>query len=521
MDIRFYFVLLLRRLHYIVLFVVLGTALGVTVALILPPRYVAEARLVVETQQIPDELAASTVMVEATEQLQIIRQRILARANLLDIAETYDVYDRTAGDAPTPDEMVADMRARIRIDTSGGGRSATLVDVSFSADRAQLSAAVANQIVTLILEENVEMRTTVSGQTVDFFEGEVGRLDRELSQLSGLVAVFQQENRDALPESLAFRRSQLVAAQERATTIARDIDQLRDRRRSLEALYEQTGGLGLVPQAEQSAEARELLRLRERFAASAAVMSESNPRRQILRQQIDVLEAIVKEQAVGGPDTGNGPSAYDIQIADIENQVLFLEEQRAQLVTQMAELTATINATPNNAITQSGLQRDLENARLQYDRAITARARAETGDAIEALAKGQRISIIENAIAPGAPNSPDRRKIIIAGFGGGLLAGLALVALLELLNLSVRRAVDIENALDITPIATLSYMRTRQEIIRRRVLIAVALAIVAAGVPAGIWAIDTYYRPVDLLIQDLLDRLPTLPVLTGNLIGGS
>ncbi len=521
MDIRFYFALLMRRLHYILLFVIVGTALGATLALVLPSRYVSKARLVVESQQIPDELAASTVQIEATEQLQIIRQRILARDTLLDLADDYGVYDRTDGNALSPDDIVSDMRVRIGIDTTGGTSSdATLVDVSFSASDAQLSSAVANQIVTLILQENVEMRRTVSGQTVDFFDGEVQRLDRELAGRSAEVALFQEQNRDALPESLEFRRSQLLGAQERAVEVARDVDQLRDRRRSLETLFEQTGGLGLVAREDLSAEARELQRLKERYASSSAVMSETNPRQKVLRQQIDVLEAIVAEQAAGGTGVAAGvPSAYDIQLADIDNQVAFLEGWRDDMAGQIEELTRTINATPNNAITLGGLLRDLENVRLQYDRAVEARARAETGDAIEALSKGQRISIIENAIAPDAPNSPNRRKVLAAGVGGGLLLGFGLVALLELLNMSVRRAADIEVALDITPIATLSYMRTRKEIIRRRILILAVFAVMGLGIPAAIWALDTYYKPVDLLFQSLLDKLPDIPFLTGTQTG--
>lgn len=521
MDIRFYLALLLRRLHYIILLTALGTALAATVALVLPPRYVAQARLVVESQQIPDELAASTVQMGATEQLQIIRQRILARDTLLDMADAFDVYSRGEDAALSPDDKVSDMRARIGIDTSGGNRTdATLVDVRFSAATAQLSSAVANEIVTLILEENVEMRTGVSGETVDFFEGEVSRLDRELAQRSAQVSLFQEENRDALPESLEFRRNQLLSSQERAIEISRDLDQLRERRRNLEALYEQTDGLGLAAEQDLTVEARELRRLQEQYASSSAVLSDTNPRQRVLQQQIDALEAAVAEQGAGGSAAISGvPTAFEIQIADLENQITFLESRTEQLTGQMAELTVTIEATPNNAVTLGGLVRDLDNVRLQYDRAVESRSRAETGEAIEVLSKGQRISIIENAIAPNEPNSPNRRRIVIAGFGGGLLAGLGLVLLLELMNMSVRRAVDIETALDITPIATLSYMRTRREIARRRSAIFALLAVVAVGVPASIWALDTYYKPVDLLFQSLLDKLPNLPVLTGRQTG--
>lgn len=533
MDLEFYGRLLMRRLHYIILLTILGSVLGVTIALILPARYVSGALLVVESQQIPDELAASTVRTAAVEQLQIIRQRILSRDRLLDMANRFDLYDADEGEALSPDDIVADMRTRISIETSGGGGGpraepeATLVDVSFTASDAQRSAQVTNEIVTQILQANVDMRTTVSGQTLDFFQQEVDRLDQELAERSARVSQFQEDNRDALPESLEFRRTQLISQQERTTEIDRELEQLRDRKRSLEALYAETGSIGLQQsEADMSPEARRLQSLREEYAANAAVMSDQNPRMQMLTQRIDSLERVVAAQSGGSgdgeaSDGGGATSAFEIQMADIDNQIEFLEERRAEIATSMEELQRTIQATPNNAITLNGLQRDLENVREQYDRAVESRARAETGDTIEALSRGQRISVIENAVAPDAPNSPDRRMVALAGFGGGLFAGLALVLLLELLNSSVRRSSEIRQALDITPIATLSYMRTEAEIRRRRILIAGAFVLAAAIIPAGLWAVDTYYQPLDLIVANLLDRLPDIPALTGPTASGA
>ena len=72
LDLRFYLALFLRRLPYFLIFTVAGAAVGLALAFTLPPSYQAQARLVVESEQIPDELAASTVRTEASEQLQII-----------------------------------------------------------------------------------------------------------------------------------------------------------------------------------------------------------------------------------------------------------------------------------------------------------------------------------------------------------------------------------------------------------------------------------------------------------------
>ncbi|WP_308918160.1 lipopolysaccharide biosynthesis protein [Jannaschia sp. LMIT008] len=522
-DVRFYLSLVLRRIHYVLILTILGLAAGFTVAELLPERYVASARLVVESEQIPGDLAATTVRTEASEQLQIIEQRILTRDRLLDMSNRLNVYDRRPGEAQPlrPDEIVSDLRGRIGIRTRGAGRSgqATLVDVSFQDANPRLAASVANEVVTLILQENVAMRTGVSGQTLEFFEQEVERLDGALAETGARIAAFQEQNRDALPDSLEFRRNQLTSGQERLLEIDREVARLRDRRDNLERLYAATGELGGGADANLTREEVELRAMREEYAANLSVLSEQNPRMRVLRQRIDGMAAIVARQradaaravAEGASETADAPvplTAYDIQLADIDRQLEFLDQQRTRLQGQLEELQATIAATPANAQTINALQRDYENVRSQYDEAVAKRARAETGDMIEALSKGERISVIEQAIVPREPSSPDRTKLLAAGGGGGLLLGLGLIALLELMTSAVRRPVELVDKLEITPLATLSFIRTRGEILRRRALIGAAFATAILVVPAGLWAVDTYFMPLDLLAERVMDRLP-------------
>ena len=68
------------------------SAIGLAVASILPPVYRATARMLVETPQIPGNLAQSTVPVNAIEQIEIIQQRLMTRANLLGLADRFDIY---------------------------------------------------------------------------------------------------------------------------------------------------------------------------------------------------------------------------------------------------------------------------------------------------------------------------------------------------------------------------------------------------------------------------------------------
>ena len=515
MDLRFYLSLFLRRLHWFLLFVVIGSAIGLTLARVLPPVYVAQARLLVESEQIPGNLAASTVQTEATEQLEIIQQRILTRDTLLDLANRLGIYadQRADGQAIDANTIVEDMRERISIVTTGGTvargpAQATLVRVGFSAPTGQMASTVTNELVTLILREDVSMRTGSARQTLDFFEQEVARLDAELAERGSVILAFQEGNQDSLPDSLDFRRSQQTANQERLSQLNREEASLRDRRNSLVNLRQSAESANGVatPTQNRTPEEQQLQALRDELSAALLVLAPSNPKVALLENRVAALEATVEaqrqSQAGVGAD-GTVLNTFDVQLAEIDAQLDFIADQKTQLQTELVRLRETIEATPGNAITLDTLERDYANVRMQYDQAVANMAQAETGDVIEALSKGQRISVIEQATVPAEPERPNRPIIAAAGVGGGIALGLAVVILLEVLNKGIRRPADLTTALGITVFATLPRYRTRQEILRRRAIIFGVLGSALVGIPVLLWAVNTYYMPLDLLLVKL------------------
>ncbi|AWI86884.1 hypothetical protein CEW88_24310 (plasmid) [Alloyangia pacifica] len=160
MDLSFYWRIFLRRIPYLIIFAALGIAIGVSIAISLPARYGARAVMIVESEQIPDELAASTVQTNAIEALQIIRQRILSREVLLELGNRLKVFElveaRGATDVsrrqgPLHARQPRDQHHRRRARAPRGQPSVT---VAFSdAPSPRLAAEVTNEIVTLILQE--------------------------------------------------------------------------------------------------------------------------------------------------------------------------------------------------------------------------------------------------------------------------------------------------------------------------------------------------------------------------------
>ncbi|MEI4473716.1 GumC family protein [Frigidibacter sp. MR17.24] len=508
MDISFYLKLFLRRLHYVAIFAVLGAVVGFTVAAILPATYSATARLVVQGDQIPENLAESTVQVAGVEQMQIIQQRIMTRASLIDMANRLQLY---GPNPPPPDAIVADLQGRLYIDTKGPPprtqQTATMVTVYFSDRSPQRAAQVTNEVVTMIQNEDVAIRTSVARDTLDFFEQEVSRLDTALSQANQRLLQFRSDNRGTLPDDLEMNRTRQGDLQTQLTELNTREAQLQAARRTMVETYESSGQI-IASNGEVQATTpreRQLQELRNQLSAAQAIYSAQNPRILMLQNQIASLE-----RASLGAGGASGLTPYQVQLASYDTQLSEIAQNRQAVESSLTEVNGLIAQIGANDASLEALARDRDNARLQYDQAVARRAQAATGDLIEAMSKGQKVTLIEQASVPRDPVSPNRTLIALGGLGGGLFLGVALVALLELLNRSIRRPVELTSKLGITPFASLPLIRTDSERRRRTAMVGGVLAVVVVGVPVMLLLLNTYVMPLDQLPGALALRLRDL-----------
>lgn len=497
-ELKYYLSRFMRRIHYFVVVFVAVAAAGTMYALSLPEIYRAEARLLVESPQIPDDLAASTVRAESSELLGVIQQRMLTRANLLDMARRFEVYDDLSD--MVPDAIVQDMNDRIMIQGPFSRDGTGVVILSFDAQSGETSAEVTNELLGQILEQNIEMRTEAAGETLQFFEQEVERLNTELAQQGARILEFQLEHSDALPETLDFQRNRVTSLQERVLQINRELSSLTDRRVRLTELFEQTGRVDLS-EASLSPEQRRLRELQGELASAQVIYAPENPRVVSLRTQVEALELQIAAQTNPETEGSDLQTAYALQISDIDGQIDFLSEQREQVQADMEVLLTSINATPENAIELGKLERDHENIRAQFNQATMGLAEARTGDRIEALSKGQRIVVIEEASVPELPSAPNRRLLIAASIAAGGMLVVGFFLLLELLSTTIKRPVQITNDLGIKPFATIPYMETPGQSFRKRFIQFAIILGVIIGIPAGLYFVDTQVMPLEQVVQ--------------------
>ncbi|MCW1920771.1 lipopolysaccharide biosynthesis [Rhodobacter sp. KR11] len=501
-DPRYYLAVVMRRLHYLVLTFAAITAVAAVVAFRMQPVYESQARLLMESPRIPDSLAAPTVATAALEQLQIVEQRLMTRTNLLAIARQFDALPGIA--TMTPDEIVEAMRRASKIDKQAGRDQATLMTVSFRAPTAKAAADVVNEYVTRILTDNTATRTGQAQDTLQFFTQEVERLSTNLSTQSTAILEFQNKNADALPDTLDYRLTQQSNLQERLAGVERDLASLRDQRARLVEIYRSTGQLGAT---QITPEAAQLAQLQTDLARARAIYSATNPKVTLLESTIAELQAKIDTQA---PPDANGQvvmTPLDIQTTQIDAQLAQLELQARDITTELAKLKESIDRTAAVAVQLQALQRDYDNTQVQYATATDRLSKASTGERIEALAKGQRIGVLDAATVPDAPYSPNRVKIMALGGVAGIVLGFGLILLTELMNSAIRRPTDLERHLQIIPIGVIPYISTPREIARRRWVIAAVLVVGVVGLPLAVWAVDRFYLPIDLIVDKIIKKL--------------
>lgn len=484
-DLRFYLHLLLRRLPAMTVVFLALAGTGALLALRLPPVYSAEATLLIERAQIPDDLAASTVRMEPADQIELLEQHLTSRATLIDLALDHAVF--AGSDGQTEAELVEAMRARTAIAPISGGGRTMQSSVTFEADDPHIAADIANALAELLVAENQRLRAGRASATETFFQDEAERLAAALEEQRTAILAFRRDNTDALPETLDYRLARQSQLQDQIAAAAEAQQALAEERLRVAHVYKATGQLGIADPDLLTPEQRQLIDLQKELDAALAAGPDDNPRILVLRTRVDQLETVVKGQ-IGSEEAAAGLSPLDIELARLDGESVALDQRVAAAEAELAQLDRQIGQTPATAIRLQTLERDQETLQLQYDEAVAGLAKARTGERIEELARGQRIAIIERALPPDTPARPNRRALAGGGVALGLAAAVGLFVLLELLNSSIRRPKELTTGLGIAPFAVLPHLETLRDRRRRRARGWSATGAAIAALAALAWA---------------------------------
>ncbi len=516
-DIQDYIIAIKKRKTAIFLIFSVVLLLTATVAFLLPAIYKSGSTILIEQQEIPQELVMTTVTSYAAERIQTIQARVMTRTNLLRIIDKFKLYEE-ARKFQTTEDIIQRIKKDISLDIisaevvdprTGRPSTATIAfSLSYRGESPAKVQRVANELTTLYLNENLTSRSQKAAETSDFFREEAERLSDQINTLEEKIAVFKQQHANALPELQQINLGVMQRKETELTTVDTTLRTLEERRFYLSGQLAQIDpGSTTVPgsadrlkqlQAEYasvrskySAEHPDIIRLKSEISSleketgksnSAAALAEelkllsgelAQTRKKYTAEHPDVIALEEKTAALNKElvEAKNNPVAnyyqgqpenpiyitIQSQLAGVESEIRSIAVQRKEILAKINEIERTLFEAPQVERDYLVLKRDYENAIIRYQETKAKQMQADVAKQLEAESKGERFTLIEPAILPEKPVSPNRPAIIFLGFILALGCSLGFAIVADAISGTVRGARSIQRLLGALPLAVIPY----------------------------------------------------------------
>jgi succinoglycan biosynthesis transport protein ExoP len=470
-----------KRRKLTILLPTIGVFLAtLVVAMHLPNIYHAETVIMVDPQQVPNNYVATTVTSSISDRLSTIQQQVLSPSRLQKLIDSTGMYADLKG-RMSEESMIRIMQNSISVDvTNSGGSRMSTFRIAFNGRNPKDVAMVANQLATMFIDENLKVREQQSEGTAEFLDHELQETKKELEKKEAEVLAIKTRNNTDLPESKQYHlevlgnlRSQLTASQDRVNRAQQEKVYLQSVLISSHPTVDlDTGGGGATASPHQS----EIQKLEARISDLEARYGPNHP--DVRRARKDLADLRKKEGAEAG-------KASVQQQPQISSEVLAAEARRNPVVesqlnklTQDIEEQAKVQAQLQQQIDlhveklqqipifeqqMAGMMRDYDTLRSHYTSLLDKKLAAQMSTALESHEKGERFVILDSATPPTKPYAPNRPLIAFAGLFGGILSGIALAAVMEISDESVRSEHEAAQITGMPVLAGIPHLMSRSE----------------------------------------------------------
>jgi uncharacterized protein involved in exopolysaccharide biosynthesis len=535
--------------------------MGALAAALWPPTFKSSATILIKEQDIPAELVQSTVTSFASQRIQAISQRVMARPNLMEIIDQYKLYEDER-QRLTTEEIIEEMRDNIGLELidaevvdprTGRPTAATIAfQLSFSHENPTQVQRVANELMSLFLKENLRERSEKASETYAFLTHESERLSQEISLLEEKMAAFKEQHAKTLPElselnqqlmdrterEISDTDSQIRSQQQTQIYLQSQLAQLKPygvdisldpatrlqalrteylgmlarysaehpdvirMKREIEGLEQETGGVDSSAEQLKQIEALrgELATLRKKYA-------DQHPDVVKLERQIKALESAVSSTpktsslASAAADNPDNPAYIQLaaQIEAADTEIRSLKEKKQRLEGKLVDYEQRLVEAPQVEREYRTLARDLQNAIDKYQNVHVKQTSAQIAQQLEQESKGERFVIVEPPILPEEPVSPNRPAILFLSFVLALGCGIGYAAVAESMDDSVRGGKSLAFTVGAAPLAVIPYLETDTEAGRRKRRLATKVTAAAAAIILAIAMLHYFWTPLDVL----------------------
>ncbi len=431
-----------RKWYLIVPAIVLSLA-GIAAAFLLPATYKSTATLLVESPQLPTDIAGPPSQEIIDQRLAKIRQQVLSRPDLVEMIQRLDLYTKDRATKPLS-EVIDTLRAAVALDPvsaefqqRNGGKSSTIAfTMSYEYADPVKAQAVAQDVVEHILKIDSTKNAEQSQNTVQFLTDQQSNLKSQISELQGKISGIKSRNGTTLAGGAGMGMMGSGGNYDaQISLLQHDNAQLNNQRDLTKTAATRDP---VVAQAEAQ------------LAAARAVYADSHPDVLMAKQRLAEAKALAKQNVANLPvDT------IASQIAFNNSQIAALQGAKAREEARLSQAISAQSRAPLVTEQVAQVQQSLEGLNVQYQQVSEKLMMAQAGEKMTTEQMGERLTVVDPPVVPDEPFWPSRPKFMIGGMVAGLAIGLVALIGMELWRRPLRGLDSVKAITGVAPLAAI------------------------------------------------------------------
>ena len=413
-DIKKYLRLVYKKRYTFVAVMILVTGIIVAVGYILPNKYEASSVVLVEGSYTNDVMKGITTPASLDDRAKAAEIVLESRPQVLKVLKElgYDLGQYSDGEV---EQLVGSFQraTKITINTNMSRRDVDMFTVSMKHSNPFIARDYVNALVRLYIEESQSSKRVETTGTNKFLVGQVDILKQKISAIETEISSIHHKSVPNVKKQV------------------RNIAQLR------------------------------LIELRKQLHDLLLRYTPNHPDVEKTQEEIAYLEGQVHEK---------GQARGTAQGSDGELQNEPSSDDAIEPAARTGRTGRTVSRDEARREQRlKELERDRDTYQKMYGEMLATLGKSEVSSSIEVQDKGLTFNIIEPAILPLQPISPNRLLIIILGFFAGIGAAIGSVILLDGMDKSVK-SIDMAKSFGHPVLAMFPYIQLPREQERAQIM---------------------------------------------------
>jgi polysaccharide biosynthesis transport protein len=450
-----YFKVLNKRKY---LFIVLSLAIMSVIvwgSYFLPKVYEAKSTIFIESNVIKNLVSGIAITPSMSDRIRVLSYAMLSRGLILKVLQDLDLDVQAEGNTKAMENMITNFQSKTRIAVKGND----LFIVSMEDHDPKIAMNYVNTLVRRYIEENTSAKRE-----------EAYGADRFLNEQ---IVLFKEKLDKADEKIIQFRREKgIYVAVDEASVISGikaykdEIEKINIRRNELIAsknkIKKQLEGeeplvVAFAKRVEGGPSDSTITVLENRIKQLLVKYTENYPEVIKLKAEIEALKKMKASVPPGDTLKGSqndlepemstmNPVFQDLRqkLLQTETEIDALDAKHKQIAAIVNQKMSELRYLPEGKKELSDLTKERDNYTTMYQQLIARAGQSEVSKQMEIEDKASTFRIVDPAVLPAKPVSPDRVKIILFGIVIGVLGGFGGIILRESFDFSVKDVLSLK-----------------------------------------------------------------------------